>query len=95
MRLLLGRSSVVLNQDTLLYPHHLDANRRNDYSEVWAEMVPHPKRADIWGLKNVSGQNWSTTPPSGAPIVEVPSGRSVSLVPGLRIRFGPSEGAVL
>jgi DNA-binding helix-hairpin-helix protein with protein kinase domain len=95
MRLLLGRQSVVLNQDTLLYPHHFDANRRNDYSEVWAEMVPHPKRNDIWGLKNVSGQNWSTTPPSGAPIVEVPSGRSVSLVPGLRIRFGPSEGTVI
>jgi serine/threonine protein kinase len=95
MRLLLGRHSVVLNQDTLLYPHHLDANRRNDYSEVWAEMVPHPKRNDVWGLKNTSGLTWSTTPPQGAPILEVPMGRSVSLVPGLQIRFGPCEGKVL
>jgi DNA-binding helix-hairpin-helix protein with protein kinase domain len=95
MRLLVGRHSIVLNQDTLLYPHHLDANRRNDYSEVWAEMVPHPKRPDVWGLKNVSGTNWSSVPPSGAPIVEVASARSVSLVPGLRIRFGPSEGTVI
>ena len=95
MRLILGRHSIVLNQDTLLYPHHLDPNRRNDYSEIWAEMVPHPKRPDVWGLKNVSGQNWSTVPPSGAPIVEVPSGRSVSLVPGLHIRFGTSEGTIL
>jgi hypothetical protein len=95
MRLLLGRQSVVLNQDTLLYPHHLDANRRNDYSEIMAEMVPHPTRPDVWGLKNVSGHAWTSIPPSGAPIVEVASGRSVSLVPGLRIRFGMSEGTVL
>lgn len=95
MRLLLDRHSIVLNQDTLLYPHHLDANRRNDYSEILAEMVPHPRRPDAWGLKNVSGQAWKTTPPSGAPLVEVPSGRSVSLVPGLRISFGTSEGTVL
>jgi len=94
MRLLLGRHSIVLNQDTLLYPHHLDANRRNDFSEIMAEMVPHPRRPDVWGLKNVSGQTWKTAPPAGAS-VDVPSGRSVSLVPGLRIRFGAAEGTVL
>jgi hypothetical protein len=95
MRLSFGRHSIVLNQDTLLYPHHLDPHRRNDYSELWAEMVPHPKRPDIWGLKNVSGHIWTSVPPSGSGNVEVASGRSVSLIPGLRIRFGPSEGTIL
>ena len=95
LRLVVGRHAIVLNQDTLLHPHHLDANRRNDYSEIWAEMVPHPSRPDVWGLKNVSGTTWSSVPPSGAPIVEVASDRSVSLVPGLRIRFGPCEGVVM
>ena len=95
MRLLLGRHAMVLNQDTLIYAHHLDANRRNDYSEIMAEMVPHPTRPDIWGLKNTSGQTWTTVPPSGAPTVEVPSGRSVSLVPGLRIRFNTTEGTIV
>lgn len=94
MRLRLGNHSIVLNQDTLLYPHHLDVNRRNDYSEIMAEMVPHPKRADIWGLKNVSAQSWSSTAPSGTP-VDVAPGRSVSLVPGLRISFGNIDGTVL
>ncbi len=93
MRLRLGYHSVVLNQDTMLYPHHLDVNRRNDYSEVLAEMVPHPKKADVWGLKNVSQQTWSSIAPSGTTI-EVATGRSVSLVPGLRIRFGNVEGLV-
>jgi serine/threonine protein kinase len=95
MRLLLGRHSMVLNQDTLIFAHHLDANRRNDYSEIMAEMVPHPSRPDIWGLKNTSGQTWVTVPPSGAPTVEVPTGRSVSLIPGLRIRFATAEGTIV
>lgn len=94
MRLRLGHHSIVMNQDTLLYPHHLDANRRNDYSEILAEMVPHPKRTNVWGLKNVSPQTWTSISPSGTS-VEVASGRSVSLVPGLRIRFGSMEGTVL
>jgi DNA-binding helix-hairpin-helix protein with protein kinase domain len=93
LRLLLGRHSLVLNQDTLLYPHHLDANRRNDFSEVLAEMVPHPTKPDVWGLKNVSPHPWSTVSPSGASL-EVAPGRSVSLLPGLRLRFGAVDGLV-
>jgi serine/threonine protein kinase len=93
MRLRLGSHSVVLNQDTLLYAHHLDANRRNDYTEIMAEMVPHPKRPDVWGLKNVSPQKWTTVSSTGT-TAEVATGRSVSLVPGLRIRFGNVEGMV-
>jgi DNA-binding helix-hairpin-helix protein with protein kinase domain len=93
MRLRLGTHSVVLNQDTLLYAHHLAANRRNDYSEIMAEMVPHPKKPDVWGLKNVSPQTWVSTGPSGAS-AEVATGRSVSLIPGLRIRFGSVEGVI-
>ena len=94
LRLRLGHHSIVLNQDTLLYPHHLDVNRRNDYSEILAEMVPHPKRPDVWGLRNVSAQNWMSYPPSGPP-VEVSSGRSITLVQGLRVRFGNVEGTVV
>jgi len=93
MRLRFGSHSVVLNQDTVLYPHHLDVNRRNDFSETMAEMVPHPKKANVWGLKNLSPQTWTSIGPSGTS-VEVGSGRSVSVVPGLRIRFGNVEGTV-
>ncbi len=94
LRLYLGHHCLVLNQDTLLYPHHLDSNRRNDYSEILAEMVPHPKRTDVWGLKNSSNQTWISYPAGGG-TVEVPPGRSVSLVPELRIRFGNVEGRVM
>jgi eukaryotic-like serine/threonine-protein kinase len=94
LRMRLSHHAVVLNQDTVLFAHHLDGNRRNDFSQIMAEMEPHPRRPDIWGLKNVSAATWNSVSPTGASVV-VPSGRSVSLIPGLRIRFGNVEGTVL
>lgn len=94
LRLRIGHHTVVLNQDTVLYPHHLDPNRRNDYSEALAEVAPHPNRTDVWGLKNLSQETWTSLPTAGDS-VKVPQGRSVSLIPGLRIQFGHSESVVL
>jgi len=94
LRLRIGHQTVVLNQDTVLYPHHLDPNRRNDYSEVLAAVAAHPQRPDVWGLKNLSTQSWTSLPAAGGS-VEVPQGRSVSLAPGLRIRFGTLESVIL
>jgi hypothetical protein len=94
LRLRLVHHAVVLNQDTVLFAHHLDANRRNDFSQIMAEIAPHPSRSDVWGLKNVSTPTWNSLSPTGASAA-VPSGRSVSLIPGLRVRFGNVEGTVL
>jgi DNA-binding helix-hairpin-helix protein with protein kinase domain len=94
LRMRLAQHAVVLNQDTLLFAHHLDANRRNDFSQIMAEMAPHPTRRDVWGLKNVAAVTWNSFSSTGASVV-VPSGRSVILMPGLRVRFGNVEGTVL
>jgi serine/threonine protein kinase len=94
LRMRLVHHAVVLNQDTVLFAHHLDANRRNDFSQIMAEMALHPTRENVWGMKNVSAQTWNSFSPTGASIA-VPSGRSVSMIRGLRIRFGNVEGTVL
>jgi serine/threonine protein kinase len=94
LRIRLAHHAVVLNQNTVLYAHHLDAHRRNDFSQILAEMSPHPTRPDVWGLKNLSSTAWSSHSPSG-PVVPVPIGRTVALVPGQRLRFGNVEGTVL
>jgi DNA-binding helix-hairpin-helix protein with protein kinase domain len=94
LRLRLAQYAVVLNQDTQLFAHHLDANRRNDFSQIMAEMAPHPSRANAWGLKNVSAATWNSFSSTGAS-VPVPSGRSVLVMPGLRLRFGNVDGTVL
>ncbi len=94
LRMRLVHHAVVLNQDTVLFAHHVDGNRRNDFSQIMAEVSPHPSREGVWGLKNVSAQTWNSFSPTGASVA-VTSGRSVSLIPGLRVRFGNVEGTVL
>ena len=94
LRLVLGRHAIALNMDTVLYPHHLDANRRNDYSEIMGAVAPHPTRNNVWGLKNTSTQPWTVATPAGAAMEVVP-GKSVSIVPGLRIGFGTADAMVV
>lgn len=92
-RLVTRQGTTLLNADTRLYAHHLDAGAPYDFSTVLAEIVPHPQDKNKRGLKNLSGATWQVTAGSGAQQA-LPSGRSVSLVDGLRINFGTSEGEV-
>ena len=60
-----------------------------------AEMSPHPTRSDIWGLKNVSATTWTGISPNGKSI-SIPSGKSLSLIPGVRhsLRQRRGDGAL-
>jgi DNA-binding helix-hairpin-helix protein with protein kinase domain len=93
-RLRLGRALVMLNHDTRLFPHHLDEQRPNDFSQAWAEVTAHPQHADVWGLKNLSEEKWSFCNGSDPRPSEVLPGRSLRLETGMRINFGKAEGEV-
>jgi hypothetical protein len=93
LRLMLGRTLVVLNHDTALYAHHLDTDRLYDFSQPLAAVAQHPKDPRVWGLKNLGAAKWVVTTPDGA-ISDVEPGRSVSLSAGARINFGEVEGVV-
>ncbi|PIU92828.1 MAG: serine/threonine protein kinase [Armatimonadetes bacterium CG_4_10_14_3_um_filter_66_18] len=90
-RLRLGQSVVMLNHDTQLFPHHL--GKLYDFSAPVAEMSPHPQNANVWGLKNLSADNWTVTRPDGA-VTDVPPGRSVGLAAGLKVNLGGVEGEI-
>ena len=83
----------MLNHDTLLFPHHLDPQRRYDLSQPWATMQQHPQNPKVWGLKNLSPEKWVMTAPDRT-IRDVEPGRSVSLVAGVKINFGSAEGEI-
>lgn len=83
----------MLNYNTRLYPHHIDTNRRFDFSRPVAEITRHPANPAIWGLKNVSAEKWVTIPVGGS-AQDVPPGRTVTLVSGTRIQFGTIEGDI-
>jgi serine/threonine protein kinase len=88
LRLEIGRSMIVLNRDTKLYPHHVDDQRRWDFETPAAEITQHPSDPRVWGLKNLSGEKW---------VVRLPAGdtRNVKLVVGTKISFGRAEGVLV
>ena len=93
-RIKVGKSVVMLNHDTLLYPHHIDDNCGFDFSAPVGEVVRHPKDANIWGLRNTTGGNWVCTGTDGT-VSDVVPNRTVALRPGIRIGFGKTEGEIL
>ena len=92
-RLRIARSEVMLNHNAHLFPHHLDDERKYDFTEPLATVTRHPTEPNIWGLKNLSRQNWSATNTRGE-VKDVEPGRSVTLAMGIRINFGRAEGEI-
>ena len=84
---------VMLNHDTLLYPHHLNEQRRYEVDEPVAEVTQHPQNPQIWGLRNLSSQKWTSQNAEGE-VNDVEPGKTVTLSSGLQIQFGSREGRV-
>jgi len=93
-RLRVGRSTVMLNYDTQLFPHHIDERAANDFSRPVAVVTRHPQQASVWGLKNVSQERWSFCKSIDSRPMELLPGQSLTLESGLRINFGRLEGEV-
>jgi DNA-binding helix-hairpin-helix protein with protein kinase domain len=91
-RIRVGRSVVVLNHDTRLFPHHVDDQRLYDFSRPVAAVSRHPQDPALWGLQNVSAEKWVISAADG--VKDVAPGRNVTLAPGVRINFGRVEGEV-
>lgn len=92
-RLRIGRDVVMLNHDTRLFPHHVDDENRYDFTQPVAAVTRHPADPNLWGLKNLSMQNWSSTSTTGE-VRDVWPGRSVTLAVGTKINFGRAEGEI-
>jgi DNA-binding helix-hairpin-helix protein with protein kinase domain len=93
-RIRVGRSVVVLNHDTRLFPHHVDEQRLYDFSSPMAAISRHPNQPDVWGLKNLSAETWSFQTAVEPATAEIPPGRTVALAAGTKINFGKCEGEI-
>ncbi len=83
----------MLNHDTQLFPHHIDFQRRWDFSHPVAEVSRHPHNPALRGLKNLSQEKWILTKSDGS-IQEVETGRNAPLAAGNKINFGNVEGEI-
>ena len=92
-RIRIGKNFVMLNHDTFLFVHHVDEEKKYDFTQPVAAVTKHPIDPEIWGLKNLSPETWSTTNHKGE-VNDVSPGRSVTLALGTRINFGHAEGEI-
>lgn len=93
LRIRIGKNVVMLNHDTQLFPHHVDDSRLYDFSQPVAAVTRHPTDPNIWGLKNLSGEKWSSATAQGA-VNDIEPGRSLTLVNGTKIAFGRADGEI-
>lgn len=90
-RIRIGSDVVLLNRTTRLFGHHIGTTRDDD--TPIAEVVQNPQVANLFGLKNLTGDAWTLTKPDGA-VVDVPPGRAAPIVSGNRINFGLATGEI-
>ncbi len=94
-RLCVNRQVVVLTAGVEVFPHHLDSDRRFDFSAPSGKVVPNPHNPQILGLQNLTDMPWTCRFGPGDPPAEVPPGRSVKVSPGTRIDFGTAQGEIV
>jgi eukaryotic-like serine/threonine-protein kinase len=92
-RIRIGKHVVMLNYDTQLFPHHIEEGRLYDFSHPVAAVTQHPTDKSRWGLKNLSQEKWVSTGTDGK-VIDIASGRSISLSIGTKIQFGETEGEI-
>jgi serine/threonine protein kinase len=92
-RIRIDKNVILLNNDTKLYPHHIDPQRLFDFTAPIAEIATNPANPSMWGLKNLSSEKWVMTAVDGS-IKDVDPGRSATLAVGIKINFGKLVGEV-
>ena len=92
-RIRIGKNVVMLNHDTKLFSHHVDDQKKYDFSTPIAEVTRHPTKPNLWGLKNLSEEKWVVTTADNS-VKEVEQGRSVTLAVGTKINFGKDQGEI-
>ncbi len=90
VRLTFRSTSLVLNADTSVYPHHI--HRNYDFHEPIARVVLRPDQAS-WGLRNTGASTWAVRMPNDTK-ADVEPGRAVGLVAGAVIDFGGTTATI-
>jgi eukaryotic-like serine/threonine-protein kinase len=92
-QLRIEHSTMFLNYDTELFPHHLNNRQSYDFSQPSAVVTQHPTIPNLWGLRNLTKEYWTITKKNGDVKLLEP-GHSLMLEPGIRINFGSKEGKI-
>lgn len=88
-KIVIGKNTVLLLANVKLYKHHIDGG--HDMDTVVGEVVQNPNNPNLWGVKNLSQENWTYIKADGTQI-PVSEGRSAAIAKDAKINFGQIIG---
>ena len=87
--IVIGKSRVLITRHAKLYAHHIYGDYDLD-SEVGC-VVQNPSNPALWGIQNVSKDNWTYIKADGAQVAVSP-GKTASIAKDTKINFGRLVG---
>ena len=80
----LGKYTIPLVPEQKIY--QCQTSSENDYNKIVGEVIRNPQNPNKWGLRNLSGAQWTVSTPTGeAKLVD--NNGAMPIIPGLKIRF--------
>lgn len=83
--LIIGKNRVLINKNAKLFSHHLYDDY--DMDTVAGSVVQNPNNPNIWGIKNISRENWTYIKPDKIQVT-IPKGKSAAIAKDATINFG-------
>ena len=88
-KMVIGKNTVLLMAGTKLYQHHIAEDY--DMETVAGEVVQNPGNPKLWGIKNLSRDNWTYHKADGTQVPVTP-GRSAAIARDAKVDFGQLTG---
>lgn len=91
-KIVLGKKKikVPITSESKIYSHHI--NEDYDMDIVVGEVVVNPKNPALWGIRNLTTENWTYVKGDGTQIAVVP-GKAAAIAKNAKIIFGAVEGS--
>lgn len=87
--IIIGKRRVLLKKEAKLLSHSINGDYNMD--SIVGEVVQNPNNPNLWGIKNLSSENWTYIRPDGQQI-PVAVGRSAAIAKDAKIDFGQHIG---
>jgi serine/threonine protein kinase len=87
--ILIGKNKVLITGQTKFYAHHIYGDY--DMNSEVAGVVQNPNNPALWGIKNMSKENWTYIKADGTQI-SVPFGKTAAIAKDAKIDFGRLTG---
>ena len=87
----IGKNVILLNKDSVIYSHNINMDYNID--TIVGQVVQNPNNTHLWGIKNLSDENWMYIKTDGQQI-PVAIGKTALIAKNVKIDFGKEIGII-